>query len=219
MNCIIPGSIAVRIKMLIFFICATIISWLIIISIPEIKRKKYFKEILLLPKKLSFILSIIIAILIALIIPIDKNYGREYSSQKTIRQTSKAPEEKIPQQIAYKGNISEPRPFARVSRAIMVTGYTENLPSNFSVWLSVDYGKLSWPKEPVINPNSHFSVIVHEGGYPPKNRFNLVLYAVGPKGNQEIEQWLDNGRNTGNFPGISAISESTKLQSIELELN
>lgn len=116
------------------------------------------------------------------------------------------------------GKIKYPPNENEVSRAIRVNGYTEKLPPDFHVWLFVEIGNLSWPKEPEIRPNTPFQVTIYEGGYPPRGQFTLSLYAVSPKGNQQINIWLDEGRETGSYPGITNVSGSFILDSINLTL-
>lgn len=221
-NCVFPGQTPMRIKMIMFFVFFTITIWLIVVSVPREKRIAFFQGIVDLSKKWYFYVSICGAILIAMLIPIDNILEKGYSESAPTRQNNinrKIPPQEGLSEDAYRGNITYPKQFSRVSRVIHVEGYTRGLPQNFYVWLAIEYGGLTWPKEPVISPNSEFKVDIHEGGYPPNEGFKLSLYAVGPRGNREINRWIKQGRNTGNFPGISDISESTKLFTVEVALS
>ena len=76
-----------------------------------------------------------------------------------------------------------------------------------------------WPKEPeVMMSGTSWSGEVYEGGTPPHGRFALSLYVVDSDGHRRLMTWLDNGRRTGDYPGLREVKGGQRLHSIKLRL-
>lgn len=124
--------------------------------------------------------------------------------------------------VEVRGSITIPRENETVSRRIEVKGNLSGLQQGQSVWLAIQIGNLYWPKEPeIIVSDGEWSAVVYESGSPPGGQFSLVLLVVSRKGNKDIEDWINKGNQTGEFPGLkkSDISEMKALHAVRLRLS
>jgi hypothetical protein len=92
------------------------------------------------------------------------------------------------------------------------------LPAGQHLLLAVEVSGLKWPKGEVAVKNTSWDAEVFEGGTPPNRDFTLSLYAVSSEGYDEISAWLERGKATGDYPGLSRIKDGVKLDSIRLRL-
>lgn len=114
------------------------------------------------------------------------------------------------------GAITSPGSGQHVGHVFTAQGTLRQLPAGHHVWLAVEVGDLLWPKEPEIPTTSgNWTRQVGEYGNPPGGRFSLVLLMVGPEGNREIQAWLRHGKETGDFPGLTRITDSVRLDVVE----
>lgn len=112
------------------------------------------------------------------------------------------------------GKIFRPKEGETVARGFDVSGTLENIPADHQVWLAVKIGNLLWPKEPMIlSSDRRWSIRVVEGGSP--GVFSISLLLVSKKGQKVIKNWLENGRRTGNYPGMDKIAGSSCLDIVE----
>jgi hypothetical protein len=116
------------------------------------------------------------------------------------------------------GRISHPRNGDGVSRLFRAEGTVDSLPAGQHLLLVVEVGGLKWPKGEVQVNNSSWTSDVYEGGTPPDGKFTLSLFGVSTEGYGEISAWLERGRATGDYPGLSHIKDGIRLDSITLRL-
>jgi hypothetical protein len=116
------------------------------------------------------------------------------------------------------GRIHYPRNSDLVPRRFRAEGTVDSLPEGQHLLLVVEVGGLMWPKGEVQVNNASWASEVYEGGTPPDGNFALSLYLVSKEGYVEVSAWLERGRATGDFPGLSHIKDRIKLDSINLRL-
>jgi hypothetical protein len=110
------------------------------------------------------------------------------------------------------GRILAPTRGQQVSRSFSAEGSLSGVPADRHVWLAVQIGSLIWPQEPEIPPtDKRWSHELAEEGTPPGGRFGLALLMVDRQGNEAIEEWLEHGRRTGDYPGLAQIPNAVRL--------
>jgi hypothetical protein len=101
------------------------------------------------------------------------------------------------------GQILSPESGQRVPRAFRVEGTLSDIPADHHIWLAVQIGNLLWPKEPEVpSQDYHWSQRIVEGGDPPGGRFSLALLMADSHGHRIIKEWIEDGRFTGDWPGL-----------------
>ena len=86
-------------------------------------------------------------------------------------------------------------------------------------YLAVETEGLIWPKEPPVTPKAggRWTATVHTEGCP--DTFSISLWAVLPSGARHIHIWLDNGRRTDDYPGLTVLPGARRLAEVcELRL-
>ena len=116
------------------------------------------------------------------------------------------------------GKITVPANRAWVQRLFQAKGTIDTLPTGQHLVIAVQVAGLIWPKALVRVDNGSWTCQVHEGGDPPNGRFALSLWIVSSRGQDEIVNWLERGRRTGDYPGLWRITDGAKLHSITLRL-
>ena len=110
-----------------------------------------------------------------------------------------------------RGEITQPEDGSRISRTIVISGYTENIPPDRPyVIISVDVKNksLSWPKKPVIKPNVRFLTTFYEGG--PAGECVVSLYAV----NDDLHKKFKEER----LGGMPMLPDRYRLDSVSLDI-
>ena len=121
-------------------------------------------------------------------------------------------EETPSQRAEPEGAITAPSRGANVPAEFTVEGRLAGIPRGRHVWLATQVNNLLFPKPPALSAQDReFLRDVAEGGSPPRGRFSLVLLMVNNAGNQQIEDWVERGDATGDFPGLEKISGSVRL--------
>jgi hypothetical protein len=104
------------------------------------------------------------------------------------------------------GRILSPESGRRVPRLFDAEGTLSDIPTSRHIWIAVEIGGLLWPKEPEIPSQDHYwSQRIAEHGNPPGGWFSLVLLMADTAGHRMIEDWLNTGRSTRDYPGLSHI--------------
>lgn len=112
------------------------------------------------------------------------------------------------------GEISYPQGGQRVPTNFVAQGEILAIPPQYHAWLAVRVGDLMWPRMPEINPtDQQWSTHIVQDGNP--GNFSLVLLMVDPAGNNEINHWLLQGRSSGEFPGLTHISQMVQLDEVD----
>lgn len=116
-------------------------------------------------------------------------------------QEKKDPWERTPRPLSLNGKIEEPAN-GSVPRHFPVKG---TIKGQFRhLWIVERIGELHWPKEPALSPKSgKWQGEVFEGGWPPEGRFELLLVDISDETNKDFRQWLSDGHQTGNYPGLT----------------
>ena len=114
------------------------------------------------------------------------------------------------------GEILRPVDDENVGRSFQVSGELSGIPEGGHIWLAVEVNNTLWPKEPEISASDRrFSKQIIEGGSYPDGVFTLSLLLVSSEGQAAIEEWLENGRNTGEYPGLEDIPGSARLDVVD----
>ncbi|MBZ5647543.1 MAG: hypothetical protein LAN37_10000 [Acidobacteriia bacterium] len=117
-----------------------------------------------------------------------------------------------PQPPRPSGSITAPLPGQRVSAIVGVEGKLSGIPGQHHVWLAVQVGNSLWPKEPEVpHRHQHWRREIVEAGLPREGKFSLVLIMVGPKGQADIEQWVQRGHRTNDWPGLTQVTDGEQL--------
>lgn len=115
------------------------------------------------------------------------------------------------------GTIRLPTDSSSVDRHILAEGDIISLPEIAWLWLVIEIGDLKWPKEPGVSVSGNaWTGEAYEGGTPPNGQFTLSLYVMGKAGFDQIKKWIDQGHRSGNYPGLSVIDNSRRLDSVNL---
>lgn len=94
----------------------------------------------------------------------------------------------------------------------------DNAQKNARLLLAVEVDGLIWPKEPLALAQNGWSLYIAEGGNPPDGKFVLSAWHAPETAEEVIENWLQTGRLTGDFPGLEELPNATRLDSVELRL-
>jgi hypothetical protein len=117
--------------------------------------------------------------------------------------------------------IVSPRSGQEVDRRFTLRAKTTAIPTDGHLWAASLVGDLLWPKEPELSVrDNEASATIGEGGAPADGKFSVVLLLVGKAGQEAIEKWLEQGRTTGDFPGlkIEAIPGAQRLDTVTVKL-
>lgn len=113
------------------------------------------------------------------------------------------------------GTIDYPTPGSMVGRTIKCSGSVSNLSRDQHLWLIVEVNEKLWPKEGSVQPQKDGSWVHTIFEDPPKERegglFSIALYVVNSEAHQRIQNWLDSGRSTHQYPPFKGISGSRRL--------
>ncbi len=97
------------------------------------------------------------------------------------------------------------------SGQMLVKGTLAKMSDGERYWLVVRKGELLWPKVR-IPAEPRWEATIHEptasGG-----RFSIVLFAVSPRGDQQLQAWIRNGEP---YPGLTAIPEGEEIDAVRL---
>jgi len=110
-----------------------------------------------------------------------------------------------------KGEIIKPSANQVARGEILCTGRAENVRPDIHLWLVVEVGGLLWPKEDEIfvDENGEWSATIYEDGTP--DEFSIELFAMNSKADIYVRKWLESGRRTGDYPGLSWIPGSRRI--------
>jgi len=121
-------------------------------------------------------------------------------------------EEATPQRAEPDGEITAPKRGSSVPADFTVEGSLSGIPRRQHVWLATQVDDRLFPKPPELSAQDReFVQDVVEAGGPGGIRFSLVLLMVDNAGQQQIEDWVERGGATRDFPGIRKISGSVRL--------
>jgi hypothetical protein len=110
------------------------------------------------------------------------------------------------------GSILVPEDEEIVERVFLVSGVLANVPNDRQIWLAVEKNNLVWPKEPNISSaDRKWSRAINENEITGKGTFSLSLFCVPPKGQKVFENWFENGKRTGEYPGLKEIKGAFRL--------
>ena len=114
-----------------------------------------------------------------------------------------------------RGEITQPENGSKISRTIVISGYTENIPPDrpyVIIAADVKNKNLSWPKKPVIKPNVRFLTTFYEGG--SAGECVVSLYAVNDDLYKKIKQWFKEER----LGGMPMLPDRFRLDSVSLDI-
>lgn len=77
-----------------------------------------------------------------------------------------------------------------------------------------------WPEEGRIKiEDGKWKKIVNEGGNPPNGIIKIAIYGTNEYGNNQILNWIEETKKTGNLYGLCDVVGVHKIKSIELKLD
>jgi hypothetical protein len=112
--------------------------------------------------------------------------------------------------------IVQPTKNQIVERTIHCSGTATGVQNNLHLWLAVETHETEvriWPKGEVLVDNlNRWSATIFEDG--ATKRFSISLFIANPEGDKIIRDWLENGRVTGEYPHMTGIAGSERLDRV-----
>ncbi len=112
-----------------------------------------------------------------------------------------------------RGHIDQPGDGETVARTIHCSGSIQRdaRSSEIVFWLAVETDGLIWPKEPLVRPDEagRWVVDIREEGHP--DTFAISLWAAMPWGTHRIQEWLETGRRTNDYPGLATLPDARRI--------
>lgn len=108
------------------------------------------------------------------------------------------------------GSIEAPRGQVPAGR-MTVKGTLSKMSDGERYWLVVRRGKLLFPKSR-IRAEATWEATIEEPS-PPGERFSIVLFAVTPRSDQQLQAWL----SAGQFVGMTEIAGGEELDAVDLK--
>ena len=113
-------------------------------------------------------------------------------------------------------SIVQPSRGGTVGRKIQCWGTASGLPHDHHLWLAVESNGLVWPKEgevQVTRATSRWEATVYEDG--ATRTFARSLYLADPQGHQAILDWLDDGRQKGEYAELKGLRGTRRLDRVD----
>ena len=125
---------------------------------------------------------------------------------------------KEPRSRKPSGKVIAPIDGQQVPRSFTSKGILSGIPKDHFVWLAIQVNDLLWPKRQIAAISGESWVQqIYEGG--TTRTFSLVLLLVNDEGQRSIENWVDQGETTGDWPGLAHIPGALQLDvAIDLTL-
>jgi hypothetical protein len=144
----------------------------------------------------------IIAVIVVILAIIFVNSRRRFNEQDRLEQLS--------------GKIDQPVNNASLGRSIPCRGSvrgTARAPEA-RYYLAFESSELIYPQDPPlkVGTDGRWSATLREADSP--ERFSITLWAVPPTGVEHIQIWLDNGRRTGEYPGLTVLPDAQRLAEV-----
>jgi len=111
--------------------------------------------------------------------------------------------------------ISQPIAGKRVKSRFDARGEVTRLKAGEVAYLAETVEGKYWPKTRLGSSTGAWQrkqVADGASGY----KYTLVVLAVGPQGDQQLDDWFKHGRDTGKYPGIANIESMRALASIRI---
>jgi len=114
------------------------------------------------------------------------------------------------------GSITEPKPGQIVSRRTFVCkGKANGLGPQTHLWLAVEGNNHVWPKEREVHVSADgtWENMVYEDGATDK--FSVSLLSASPEAEKQINQWIEDGKKTGQYKELSGIPGTERISRID----
>lgn len=123
------------------------------------------------------------------------------------------------------GDPGQQKPIATISRptkgtverTIPCSGTATGVQNNMHLWLAIETLHETevriWPKAEVFVNNNRWDAIIFEDGATRK--FSISLFIADPEADKTIKDWLEDGRVTGEYPYMTGIAGSERLDRVE----
>ena len=111
------------------------------------------------------------------------------------------------------GRIESPKGQVSAGR-MTVKGTHSKMSDGERYWLVVRRGERLWPKVRV-RAEPTWEATIDEPA-PSGGRFSLVLFAVTPRGDQQLQAWIKSGELANAYEGMPAIPEGQELDAVSL---
>ncbi len=113
------------------------------------------------------------------------------------------------------GSIDYPGPDQIIGRTIACAGLALGIPPDMHLWLAVETGSLIWPKEGEVlaDGNGKWKKTIFEDG--ATRRFSISLLIVNPKAHAQILEWLEVGRQQGQYAELKGIPGTDRIARVD----
>lgn len=113
------------------------------------------------------------------------------------------------------GSIDHPEPNETVPRTFRCSGVVTGMQPGLSLWLAIEVGVLTWPKESKVDPDrdNKWSAIVFEDG--ASEVFAVSLIVCDSRVHKRIMKWLEAGRRTGNYSDLKGIPGARRIARVD----
>jgi len=116
--------------------------------------------------------------------------------------------------VSPSSRILSPSPGETVGRTPRISGELGGIADTLHVWLAIRLDDRMWLKEPEIPIGSRKWTSQIALGVSGR-AFALRLLAVSPAGQEFIEEWLERGRRTAEYPGLTHIPGAVLLDEVD----
>lgn len=114
------------------------------------------------------------------------------------------------------GGISEPKPGQIVTRRTFVCkGNANGVGPQTHLWLAIEVNNQIWPKEREVHVSADgtWENTVYEDGATDK--FSISLLSASPDAEKRINQWIEDGRTTGQYKQLSGIPGTERIYRVD----
>jgi len=108
-----------------------------------------------------------------------------------------------------------PTPGDRVQDSFETAITLKAVPENESVYIFEEVKGKFWPKQKLGNQPGKFSY-KHNAGSGTGYKFTIVLLSVNAAGETLISDWFKRAEETGEYPGLPGIADSTVLSRVRV---
>lgn len=118
------------------------------------------------------------------------------------------------------GDFVKPNDGDSVGRRVECEGWIKGNRKNQHFWLVKEVDDKFCPEEGRIKiEDGKWKKIVNEGGNPPNGIIKIAIYGTNEYGNNQILNWIEETKKTGNLYGLCDVVGVHKIKSIELKLD
>ncbi len=114
-------------------------------------------------------------------------------------------------------SISSPKHNSSVSRQYVVSGTTKQSFGDKHLFLVEETSGIIYPKVSVPSEAGPWSANLYTGA-PVGNNFRIVLLAINTADKTIFKEWLNNGEQTGEYPGLTNTESMQELTAVTVQV-